>query len=104
MVWLDIKDLPLNVWMLKAFSNIAYNWGIIVFIEEDQDENIACGRVYIKTMVKELISNVCAVDVNGVSDYFKVKESFWSPDMERQDDSQKSSCSDDLSYRKNGEE
>ncbi|GKD09825.1 hypothetical protein Tco_1189510 [Tanacetum coccineum] len=67
MIWIEIEGLPLNARTVNAFKRIASNWGETVFVDEDADENIASGRVCIKTRIKTHILDSCLVSIKGVS-------------------------------------
>ncbi|GJV76012.1 RNA-directed DNA polymerase, eukaryota [Tanacetum coccineum] len=82
MIWIEIDGLPLNAWTTNAFKKIAGNWGETVFVDEDADENIANGRVCIKTKIKTHIMDSCLVSIKGVRYQVRVREfANWVPDF-----------------------
>ncbi|GJS68656.1 putative RNA-directed DNA polymerase, eukaryota, reverse transcriptase zinc-binding domain protein [Tanacetum coccineum] len=95
-VWLEIEGLPLCAWTTKAFKKVANAWGKPVFIDDDPTENMAIGRVCVKTKLKGTISEVCSVTIQNVSYNVRVKEfTGWVPSLEAVDDSIKDMESED---------
>ena len=64
-VCVELDGLPLSAWTSNAFKNVAGIWGDPLFIDEDQNECLANGRVCIKTKIHESISDVCSVSINN---------------------------------------
>ncbi|GKF18332.1 RNA-directed DNA polymerase, eukaryota [Tanacetum coccineum] len=86
-VWIEIRGLPLNAWIPKAFKKIANNWGIPLFVNEDPNEIVSTGRVCIKTKVQGHIKENCKVVVLGK--YYMVflfkNLTDWNPDINDMD-------------------
>ncbi|PWA93439.1 hypothetical protein CTI12_AA070330 [Artemisia annua] len=83
LVWLEITGLPLHAWTTNAFKKIASVWGEPMFVDEDTNENMATGRVCIKTKVSGAISEVCSVVIKDITHQVHVKEfAGWSPDID----------------------
>nr|GEZ06585.1 hypothetical protein [Tanacetum cinerariifolium] len=81
-VWIEIGGLPLNAWTSKAFKKIAENWGEPLFVDEDPQENVATGRVCIKTRIQDQISETCKVMIHDKSFNVRIKEFVgWVPDI-----------------------
>nr|GEW83909.1 RNA-directed DNA polymerase, eukaryota [Tanacetum cinerariifolium] len=82
-VWIKIGGLPLNAWTPKAFKKIACSWGEPLFVDKDPNDNVAMGRVCIKTCIQGHITNTCKVVIHGKSHDVRVKEfAGWVPDIE----------------------
>ncbi|GJY70811.1 RNA-directed DNA polymerase, eukaryota [Tanacetum coccineum] len=83
LVWLEITRLPLQAWTINAFKKIASVWGEPMFVDEDPNENMATGRVCIKTKVSGAISEVCSVVIQNITHHVHVKEfAGWYPDID----------------------
>nr|GFC73828.1 RNA-directed DNA polymerase, eukaryota [Tanacetum cinerariifolium] len=92
MVWIEIGGLLLNAWTPKAFKKIACIWGEPLFVDDDPNENVAMGRVSIRTKIHYMINETCKVMIHGQSHNVKVKEfTGWVPDLEALDTSEKMS-------------
>ncbi|GJU72569.1 RNA-directed DNA polymerase, eukaryota [Tanacetum coccineum] len=82
-VWLEITGLPLHAWTTNAFKKVSFVWGEPMFVDEDPNENMATGRVCIKTKVSGVISEVCSVVIQDNTHQVHVKEfAGWSPDID----------------------
>ncbi|GJS38952.1 RNA-directed DNA polymerase, eukaryota, reverse transcriptase zinc-binding domain protein [Tanacetum coccineum] len=85
-VWIKIGGLPLNAWTPKAYKKIACNWGEPLFVDEDPHDNVAMGRVCIRTKIQGQIIETCKVVIHGQSHNVRVKEfAGWVPDIEAMD-------------------
>ncbi|GJR39331.1 RNA-directed DNA polymerase, eukaryota [Tanacetum coccineum] len=85
-VWIEIGGLPLNAWTPKAFKKIACNWGEPLFVDDDPHDNVAMGRVCIRTKIQGQINETCKVVIHGQSHNVRVKEFVsWVPDIEAMD-------------------
>ncbi|GJZ44469.1 RNA-directed DNA polymerase, eukaryota [Tanacetum coccineum] len=90
MVWIEIGGLPLNAWTTKAYKKIAGIWGEPLFVDEDPHDNVAMGRVCIKTKIQGHIIETCKVMIHGKAHSVWVKEfAGWVPDIK---DLEESSC------------
>lgn len=86
MVWIEIGGLPLNAWTPKAFNKIACTWGEPLFVDDDPNDNVAMGRVCIRTKIQGHINETCKVLIHGQSHNVRVKEfAGWVPDIEAMD-------------------
>ncbi|GJY85006.1 RNA-directed DNA polymerase, eukaryota [Tanacetum coccineum] len=86
MVWIEIGGLPLNAWTPKAFKKIACIWGEPLFVDDDPNDNVAMGRVCIRTTIHGQINETCKVMIHGQSHNVRVKEfAGWVPDIEAMD-------------------
>nr|GEW31634.1 RNA-directed DNA polymerase, eukaryota, reverse transcriptase zinc-binding domain protein [Tanacetum cinerariifolium] len=85
-VWVKIGGLPLNAWTSKAYKKIACNWGEPLFVDEDPHDNVAIGRVCIRTKIQGQITKTCKVVIHGQSHNVMVKKfAGWVPDIEAMD-------------------
>ncbi|GKA14061.1 RNA-directed DNA polymerase, eukaryota, reverse transcriptase zinc-binding domain protein [Tanacetum coccineum] len=85
-VWIEIGGLPLNAWTTKAYKKIACIWGEPLFVDEDPHDNVAMGRVCIRTKIQGHITETCKVVIHGQSHNARVKEfAGWVPDIEAMD-------------------
>ncbi|GKA61011.1 RNA-directed DNA polymerase, eukaryota [Tanacetum coccineum] len=85
-VWIEIGGLPLNAWTPKAFKKIACIWGEPLFVDDDPHENVAMGRVCIRTKIQGQINETCKVMIHGQTHNARVKEfAGWVPDIEAMD-------------------
>ncbi|GJV59705.1 RNA-directed DNA polymerase, eukaryota, reverse transcriptase zinc-binding domain protein [Tanacetum coccineum] len=81
-VWIEIGGLPLNAWTSKAYKKIAGSWGEPLFVDEDPHDNVAMGRVCIKTKIQGQITDTCKVVIHGKPHNVWVKEfAGWVPDI-----------------------
>nr|GEV05260.1 RNA-directed DNA polymerase, eukaryota [Tanacetum cinerariifolium] len=108
-IWVEIGGLSLNAWTTKAFKKIANIWGEPLSVNDDPLENVAVGRVCIRTRIQGHISKTCNVMIQPKSHKVWVKEfAGWIPDIKAMEStSSKSSESDtpnnEDSKDKNGE-
>nr|GEV99967.1 reverse transcriptase domain-containing protein [Tanacetum cinerariifolium] len=80
------NGLPLKVWTVNAFKRVAGNWGEAIFVDDDAEENIATGRVCIKTKIKTHILDLCLVSIKGVNYHVRVHEFVnWVPKFDLSD-------------------
>ncbi|PWA37197.1 5-oxoprolinase-like protein [Artemisia annua] len=85
-VWIEIDGLPLCAWTPQAYKKIASRWGEPLFVDEDSHDNIAMGRVCIRTRIRSQITEVCKVEIHGQSHNVRIKEfAGWVPDIEVMD-------------------
>nr|GEX52683.1 RNA-directed DNA polymerase, eukaryota, reverse transcriptase zinc-binding domain protein [Tanacetum cinerariifolium] len=88
MVWIEISGLPLNAWNSKAFKKVAGIWGEPLFVDEDSYDNVAMGRVCIKSKIHGQISETCKVVIHDKAHSVWVKEfAGWVPDIKGMEDS-----------------
>nr|GEU61220.1 RNA-directed DNA polymerase, eukaryota [Tanacetum cinerariifolium] len=88
MVWIEISGLPLNAWNTKAFKKVTGIWGEPLFVDEDSHDNVAMGRVCIKSKIHGQISETCKVVIHGKAHSVWVKEfAGWVPDIKGMEDS-----------------
>ncbi|PWA89117.1 hypothetical protein CTI12_AA114520 [Artemisia annua] len=99
-VWVELDGLPLSAWTSNAFKKVAGIWGDPLFVDEDQNEQLANGRVCIKTKIHESISDVCSVSINNENYRVRVKEfAGWVPDYDTiEDNSQKDWASNNSDF------
>nr|GEU84480.1 DNA topoisomerase 2 [Tanacetum cinerariifolium] len=66
-----------------------WHWGEAIFVDDDAEENIATGRVCIKTKIKTQILDSCLVSIKGVNYHVRVHEfANWVPKFDLSDISQ----------------
>nr|GEY98990.1 RNA-directed DNA polymerase, eukaryota [Tanacetum cinerariifolium]GEZ91664.1 RNA-directed DNA polymerase, eukaryota [Tanacetum cinerariifolium]GFA49714.1 RNA-directed DNA polymerase, eukaryota [Tanacetum cinerariifolium] len=89
-VWVELDGLPLSAWTSNAFKKVAGIWGDPLFVDADQNENLANGCVCIKSKIHESILDVCSVYINNENYHVHVKEfAGWVPDYDTIDDNSK---------------
>ncbi|GJW19069.1 hypothetical protein Tco_0026505 [Tanacetum coccineum] len=90
-----------GLWVWIAFKNQSAckkfkNKGTFMFFDEDSRGNVSCGRLYIRTSDKSIISEVINVIVAGVSYIVRIREvGIWSIDIQKQKEESDSNLSMD---------
>ncbi|KAI3696140.1 hypothetical protein L1987_79149 [Smallanthus sonchifolius] len=80
----DIQGLPLCVWLMKSFLNVATIWGEVLFLNEDLDDCLSSGRVCIRTNETNVIKE--NVSLNIVKKMYHVKVNkfvIWIPSFNK---------------------
>ncbi|KAJ9557691.1 hypothetical protein OSB04_012305 [Centaurea solstitialis] len=77
MVWLRILGVPLHIWKVEVFKDIATNWGSVVTTSNcdlKSSPNLMWGKVLINTSLKTTINEIKSVKVGGLFYVIKVEE------------------------------
>ncbi|KAJ9567283.1 hypothetical protein OSB04_003249 [Centaurea solstitialis] len=77
LVWLRIMGLPLHIWKVEVFKEIASNWGSVVTTincDLQNSPNLMWGKVLINTSLKSTINEIKSVKVGGLFYVIKVEE------------------------------
>ncbi|KAJ9556405.1 LOW QUALITY PROTEIN: hypothetical protein OSB04_011019 [Centaurea solstitialis] len=77
LVWLRIMGLPLHIWKIEVFKEIASNWGSVVTTincDLQNSPNLMWGKVLINTGLKATINEIKGVKVGGLFYVIKVEE------------------------------
>ncbi|KAJ9543812.1 hypothetical protein OSB04_023519 [Centaurea solstitialis] len=77
LVWLRIVGVPLHIWKVEVFKDIARNWGTVVTTSNcdlKTSPNLMWGKVLINTSLKSTINEIKSVKVGGLFYVVKVEE------------------------------
>ncbi|KAJ9558233.1 hypothetical protein OSB04_012847 [Centaurea solstitialis] len=77
LVWLRIMGIPLQIWKVEVFKDIARNWGSMVTSSNcdlSSSPNLMWGKVLINTSLKSTINEIKSVKVGGLFYVIKVEE------------------------------
>ncbi|GKA30075.1 RNA-directed DNA polymerase, eukaryota [Tanacetum coccineum] len=64
-IWLDIEGIPLVAWSLDSLKRVARNWGEVVYLDEEQEDNYYSARVCVESQFSDFIMESVEVDVEG---------------------------------------
>ncbi|GJV19995.1 RNA-directed DNA polymerase, eukaryota, reverse transcriptase zinc-binding domain protein [Tanacetum coccineum] len=74
LVWLDIEGIPLMAWSNDYIKRVARVWGEVVYMDDEEDDNMCSARVCVESIKKEIVMAHLEVDVEGKWYNIRVKE------------------------------
>ncbi|GJW50462.1 RNA-directed DNA polymerase, eukaryota [Tanacetum coccineum] len=86
LIWLDIEGIPLVAWSLDSLKRVAGNWGEVVYLDEEQEDNYYSARLCVESQFSDFIMKSVEVDVEGKRYEVRVKEvTGWIPSFKKEE-------------------
>ncbi|GJX28423.1 RNA-directed DNA polymerase, eukaryota [Tanacetum coccineum] len=90
--WVEIEGIPLKLWSENTFKRIATKWGVMLDIEDQEDDCFHSKRICMQTNSQRWISDEFKIIFRGKVFWIRAKETpGWVPDFTYEDDEEENS-------------
>ncbi|GJT92357.1 nucleotide-binding alpha-beta plait domain-containing protein [Tanacetum coccineum] len=85
--WVEIEGIPLKLWSDNTFKRIAAKWGVMLDIDDQDDDCFHSKRICVQTNCHHWISDVFKIIFRGKVFWIRAKETpGWVPDFANEED------------------
>ncbi|GJZ09338.1 RNA-directed DNA polymerase, eukaryota [Tanacetum coccineum] len=86
LIWLNIEGIPLVAWSLDSLKRVAKNWGEVVYLDEEQEDNYYSAKVCVESQFSDFIMESVEVNVEGKRYGVRVKKvTGWIPSFKNEE-------------------